>query len=113
MSWQKENVDTLQQATYFLERWKTLFSSCQCHIVVHPVLYQRLTDTMYKKMLGRRITVIRHAGEDVDPLTLNDIALCSWLCMQTDQKQVTEVLSFSNLKRRIHFMHGHFKRVWE
>ena len=56
----------------FRMRWKTLFRSCQCHIVVHPVLYQRLTDTMFKKMLGRRITVIHHTDEDVDPLTLNE-----------------------------------------
>ena len=27
---------------------------------------------MFKKMLGRRITVIRHAGEDVDPLTSDE-----------------------------------------
>ena len=74
----------------FRMRWKTLFSSCQCHIVVHPVLYQRLTDTMFKKMLGRRITVIRHAGEDVDPLTLNEEnalrCVAGYVCKQVKSK---------------------------
>ena len=52
----------LRTSGNFRMRWKT-FRSFQCHIVVHPVLYPRLTDRHYisKNAMGRRITVIRHA----------------------------------------------------
>ena len=65
----------LRTSENFRMRWKTFFSNCQSDKTseIHPVLYQRLTDILYKKMLGRKMALHRTAGEaDCDPLTITE-----------------------------------------
>ena len=65
----------LRTSVYFRMRRKTFFSNYHSEKTseIHPVLYQRLTDILYKKMLGRKMVQNRTASEaDCDPLTITE-----------------------------------------
>ena len=66
----------LRTSENFRMCWKTFFSNCLSEKTseIHPVLYQRLTEILYKKMLGRKMALNRTtAGEaDCDPLTITE-----------------------------------------